>query len=640
MFTKYPTKVKSPSGIVIAVLIAAYLIFASTTPVQGSQWFYQTNLLPPENGMYDSNQPLFATYPNGIIIRNISSRQFTQSISPPPPGSPVTLNFGSQIEMEISYNGGTTFQPIKVNAANTMQITYQSSSGGEDIYQTEMTQLDISGGDLPAGVMIRESQSLASTGETRIKPVAGGYMISSFFDIYTEVSTDFGLSWMPSVQSGRVSLLVDPETVPPMTSQSHLLPPPIANYVTPAQWHQAYANGIVIKDVKHKLFTDSIEPPALGATTTHTFNSQADFQASMDGGLTFYPMRAPAQTSVQIKHTRDFQGRETYETEMTQLDISGGDLPLGVKLRESLTKASQGGTSIATVTGGGGGGAGGGAAISSFFDIFTEVSTDGGGSWSPSTTGPAHVEAQGIAEAYLFAMPNLPPLNGEYLDKGGWFAFYANGIVISNVHQHAFTSSFPPPLPGYTNVHCFDSVVDMKVSYDGGLTFSQVTAPATVTVQITCRLGGDGITEYYDTEMTQLDIGGGSLPGGVMIRESLTRASLGRTCERAIGGGGGGYNVESFFDIYTEVSTDGGMSWYPTFVGPGTVYLRSVPCKKCSDLDGNKITDMSDLEEFVSNWLWTESVGQTDNTADLNCDEKVNFEDYAILAEYWLQACP
>lgn len=71
--------------------------------------------------------------------------------------------------------------------------------------------------------------------------------------------------------------------------------------------------------------------------------------------------------------------------------------------------------------------------------------------------------------------------------------------------------------------------------------------------------------------------------------------------------------------------------------GPTTAYLQLNPCEKCSDLDNNGITNMSDLEEFVANWLWAESVEQPDNAADLNCDEKVNFTDFAILAENWLR---
>ncbi|MGA1979506.1 MAG: dockerin type I domain-containing protein [Sedimentisphaerales bacterium] len=638
MFT-YPTKVRSPSGItIIAVLITAYLIFASTTPVQGAQWFYQTNLLPPENGMYNCTSPsaYFAVYPSGFVIRNFSSRQFTQSIPPPPSGAPVTVSFNSKIEMEISFDGGSTYWPIKANAANTMWIQYQSSSGGEDIYKTEMLQLDISGGDLPSGVMIRESPTLASIGQIHIKPVAGGYMIDSFFDIFTEISTDFGGSWMPSSGSGRLELKVDPAFYPPVAAPRTVLPMPNGEHASLSDEGQAYANNIIIKNIRQKLFTSWEEPPTLGLTHTHTCDLQIDFDFSSDGGSTFSHCRSPAVATETIKHTRDFQGRSTYETEMTQCDISGGDLPLGVRFRESPTKVSEGGVSM--LAGGGGGGAGGGAAISSFFDIFTEVSTDGGVTWWPATSGPEHLELERVAPVYTYANNLWPPLSGEYLDKGGWFAFYPNGIVISNVHQHGFTASIVPPLPGYTTSHTFGEQVDLEVSYDGGLTFTRATAPATVTVQITCRLGDDGTTEYYDTEMTRLDISGGTLLAGVQIRESPTRASLGRTTSSSVGGGTT-YQVDSFFDIYTEVSNDGGMSWYPTFVGPGTVYLRPVPCEKCSDLDGNSVVNMSDLEIFVANWLWKESVGQTDNVADLNCDEKVDFRDYAILAEIWLQGC-
>ena len=640
MFTKHPIKVKSPSGIIIgAVLITAYLVFASTTPVQGAQWFYQTNLLPPENGMYNCTSPsaYFAVYASGIVIRNFSSRSFTQSIPPPPPGTPVTFSFNSKIEMEISYDGGATYWPIRANAANTMQITYQSSSGGEDVYQAEMLQLDISGGNLPAGILIRESSTTASLGLTRIKPVPGGYMISSFFDIFTEISTDFGGSWMPSSGSGRLELKVDPALYPPVAAPRTVLPMPNGEHASLSGEGQTYADGIVIKNIRQKLFTNWDEPPALGLTNTHTCDLQIDFDFSSDGGSTFSHCRSPAVATETIKHTRDFQGRATYETEMTQLDISGGDLPLGVRFRESQTNVSEGGVSM--LAGGGGGGAGGGAAISSFFDIFTEVSTDGGVTWWPATSGPEHLELERVAPVYTYANNLFPSLNGEYLDKGGWFAFYPNGIVISNVHQHAFTAAIAPPLPGYTTSHTFGEQVDLVVSYDGGLTFTHATAPATVGVQITCRLGDDGITEYYDTEMTQLDISGGTLPMGVQIRESPIRASLGRTTSSAVGGGAT-YQIDSFFDIYTEVSTDGGMSWWPTVVSPATVYLRPVPCKKCSDLDGNSVVNMLDLGIFVENWLWKESIGQTDNVADLNCDEKVNFKDYAILAEKWLQDCP
>ena len=38
---------------------------------------------------------------------------------------------------------------------------------------------------------------------------------------------------------------------------------PNGQYISPTAWHQLYANGIVIKDIRHKLFTGWMEPPVL-----------------------------------------------------------------------------------------------------------------------------------------------------------------------------------------------------------------------------------------------------------------------------------------------------------------------------------------------------------------------------------------
>ena len=73
-----------------------------------------------------------------------------------------------------------------------------------------MLQLDLTG----SGFHLRESPTLQSTGQTTVRPVAGGYMISSFFDVFTEISTDNGVSWMPAQNSGHVELRNDPDDGP------------------------------------------------------------------------------------------------------------------------------------------------------------------------------------------------------------------------------------------------------------------------------------------------------------------------------------------------------------------------------------------------------------------------------------------
>src|SRR2546422_272018 len=67
-----------------------------------------------------------------------------------------------------------------------------------------------------------------------------------------------------------------------------------------------------------------------------------------------------------------------------------------------------------------------------------------------------------------------------------------------------------------------------------------------------------GSTRYYNTEMLQLDITGGGL-GTIMIRESPTLASTGGTNITDLGGGM--FQINSFFDIFTEISVDGGNTW-------------------------------------------------------------------------------
>jgi hypothetical protein len=557
-----------------AVLAGSLAMLATVNAFGADTNFFTAKRLPPTNGMYVSPQQWHQAYLNGIIISNIAHRIFTSGVQPPPPGSPRTHNFSSTVELEISTDGGSSWQPAVVsNAPVSVVISYLSDDGsGVTNYSTTMTNLVLSGGGLPANVRIRESTAVPSSGMTTIRPWPGGYMIDSFFDIYTEVSTDGGGTWMPATNVAHVELKLDPALIKPTTAPTKLLPMPNGEYISPSLWHQYYANGIFIKDIRHKLFTDWMEPPSFGQTNTHTFDSQVDFQISYDGGASYVTNRAPATMTVRISNEREFMGRVTYAAEVTQLDIAGGELPALVHIRESPTFESKGGTSM--LLGGGGGGGGGGAAVSSFFDIFTEVSTDGGSSWFPAATAPAHVELKRIATVHTFTTNLLPPSAGMYIGPNQWHQYYAMGIVISNVVHRLFTGSVMPPPAGQTVVHTFGSLVDLKLSTDGGQTFVPATGNATVAVQITSRLGGDGVTEYYDTEMQQLDISGGSLPTGVFIHESPSKASLGRTTSST---GTGGYDIDSFFDIYTEVSTDGGANWHEAQSGPAEVTLTVAP---------------------------------------------------------------
>jgi len=59
-----------------------------------------------------------------------------------------------------------------------------------------------------------------------------------------------------------------------------------------------------------------------------------------------------------------------------------------------------------------------------------------------------------------------------------------------------------------------------------------------------------------------------------MIRESPAKASLGRTSVRT-NTLSGGYMISSFFEVFTEVSLDGGDSWSPSVTAPDTLALAT-----------------------------------------------------------------
>src|SRR5439155_14877115 len=129
-----------------------------------------------------------------------------------------------------------------------------------------------------------------------------------------------------------------------------------------------------------------------------------------------------------------------------------------------------------------------------------------------------------------FGSPLLPPPNGKYISVPGTKVSYqvpgTPPIIISNICHSFFTPSSPPPQPGSQQIYQFGSQVDLKLSSDGGRSFACVSAPANVLVRLSSPPNvPPGASSQYDTEMLQLDISGGTLPQGTMIRESPTLAS-------------------------------------------------------------------------------------------------------------------
>lgn len=124
-----------------------------------------------------------------------------------------------------------------------------------------------------------------------------------------------------------------------------------------------------------------------------------------------------------------------------------------------------------------------------------------------------------------------------------------------------------------------------EISLDGGEHWAPQDATTFTSVSTASPIAIDEPgAQVFDTEMLALDLRESpTLPslGQFMLRESPTLASTGKghvtvlknaTCSSGVCSDG--YAVDSFFDVFTELSLDGGQTWTPSRSGSTTATIR------------------------------------------------------------------
>ncbi|MFN0113880.1 MAG: hypothetical protein ACKVPY_04305, partial [Paracoccaceae bacterium] len=156
--------------------------------------------------------------------------------------------------------------------------------------------------------------------------------------------------------------------------------------------------------------------------------------------------------------------------------------------------------------------------------------------------------------------PSLPPVGGAYVTPAGVHATYTAGalqIILSQIQHSGFSNIIRTPV-GADERENFDSIVSGLVSVTNGgfpvFTNQPLTLSGPVETLVQGKVGN--VTGSFQTEMLALSLSGVSPLGPVMIRESPTLQTLGQTDIIPIGGGL--YQIDSFFDVFTELSIDGG----------------------------------------------------------------------------------
>jgi hypothetical protein len=185
------------------------------------------------------------------------------------------------------------------------------------------------------------------------------------------------------------------------------------------------------------------------------------------------------------------------------------------------------------------------------------------------------------APTFISTDPRLPNPDRPYVMESGNFGFpdlFVSGLKIWATNP----AQLDTPAMNIEGGWEFDSSYDVAFSAFAGIgTGPAVPVMGTGTARATGAAGPDGFIfepRVYQTEMLMLNLQGQVLSQPFMIRESPTLASPGVTttqdmcplCDPPFVR----YQISSFFDVFTELSIDGGATWVPS---PSSVRLVQTP---------------------------------------------------------------
>lgn len=173
--------------------------------------------------------------------------------------------------------------------------------------------------------------------------------------------------------------------------------------------------------------------------------------------------------------------------------------------------------------------------------------------------------AGGAVAAVNLDSPDLPPdqaspvdpqcsfITSLYEDDDALHALFPGGIDFSQA-QHSCFQNVSVSTDGATGdeTESFDSKVTGMIDDGSGPMPIELTGP----VEIVTKGKGGATTGSWDTEIVAMNLSGsvGGVP--IEIRESPSLPSTGHT--DIANGPGGTYNFDSFFDIWIELSVNGG----------------------------------------------------------------------------------
>jgi len=167
------------------------------------------------------------------------------------------------------------------------------------------------------------------------------------------------------------------------------------------------------------------------------------------------------------------------------------------------------------------------------------------------------VGATGWAAPIITDSSDLPP-EGVYVSPDEFHAYAAAGIVLDDPSHIPILDRVDREPDGDDEIEGFDSIFT-------AIEIGQGLGPIALSGPVRVRTSDKAVrdTGTFDTEMISMQLTGiHPFVGPILVREDENRASTGQTTIEDIGGGQ--FRIDSFFDVFTELSIDSGQTWIPS----------------------------------------------------------------------------
>ena len=171
----------------------------------------------------------------------------------------------------------------------------------------------------------------------------------------------------------------------------------------------------------------------------------------------------------------------------------------------------------------------------------------------------------------LQTSPDLPPEMGEYVAY--YHAYYPQDVLLKDPIHSRFMNVTRVDDGSGNEIETFDSMLRATADVPSMGLFDE---PVMLTGPVTIRVDAyaSGATGTFATEIVSMSLTGmvGSIP--IEVRESPGLPSLGQTTIGDLGGGI--YEIDSFFDVFTELSVGSG-PFMADLTGPARMTLIPEP---------------------------------------------------------------